>query len=87
VYMGLQALRMGLIDDLGANSEALVKAADLAHLRAYEVTDLTEAVHGSQPPEQGWVAAQTAGVVLGSRDPAWRQRPYYLYLAPQNRRR
>lgn len=87
VFMGLQALRMGLIDDLGANSEALQKAADLAHLRVYEVSDLTETVQGGQPPEQGWVPAQEVGVVLGSRDPAWRQRPYYLYLAPQNRRR
>ena len=86
VFMGLQALRMGLIDDLGANSEAVAKAAELAHLRAYEVVDLAEVVHDGQPPVEGWVPAAQLEFVLGSRDPGWRQRPYYLYFAPQNRR-
>lgn len=87
VYMGLQALRMGLVDGLGANSEAVTKAVELAHLRAYEVVDLAETVHDGQPPEEGWVPAGQLERVLGSRDPSWRQRPYYLYLTPQNRRR
>jgi protease IV len=86
VFMGLQALQLGLIDDLGANSEAVQQAADLAHLRNYRVTDLVSVVHGDQPPESGYVAAQQVDTVLASHDPAWRQRPYYLYLAPQNRR-
>jgi protease-4 len=87
VYMGLQALRMGLVDDLGANSEAVTEAAALARLGAYEVVDLVERVHGGQPPREGWVPAGRLEVVVGSRDPDWRQRPYYLYLDPQNRGR
>lgn len=87
VFMGLQALRMGLVDDLGANSEAVKKAAELAHLRAYRVVELAESVHGGQLPEEGWVPAGQLEAVLRERDPEWRQRPYYLYLTPQNRRR
>jgi protease-4 len=87
VYMGLQALRAGLIDDLGANSEAVQRAAELAHLRVYDVVDLTETVHDGETPEQGWVPATELEPVLGRRDPTWWQRPYYLYLTPPNRRR
>jgi protease-4 len=87
VYMGLQALQAGLIDELGSNSEAVKRAAELADLRAYEVVDLVEAVHGGQPPEEGWVPAGRLGSVLSGRDPDWRQRPYYLYPGPQQGRR
>jgi signal peptide peptidase SppA len=86
VFMGLQALQLGLVDDLGANSEAVQKAADLAHLRNYGITDLVSVVHDGQPPESGYVAAQHVDTVLGVHDPGWQQRLYYLYLAPQNRR-
>lgn len=40
VYSGGDALRLGLIDALGSQSDAISKAADLAGLRNYAVKDL-----------------------------------------------
>lgn len=40
VYLGVEGLRYGLIDDIGTSTEAIKKAASLAGIRNYEVTDL-----------------------------------------------
>jgi protease-4 len=40
IYSGGDALRLGLIDSLGSQSDALKKAAQLANLRNFEVKDL-----------------------------------------------
>jgi protease-4 len=86
IYMGLQAVRMGLVDDLGANSEAVQMAADLAHLRRFEVVDLNERVHGGEPTDVMWGSAKDVAGALARRDPAWYKRLYYLYVEPAERR-
>jgi protease-4 len=86
IYMGLQAVRMGLIDELGANSEAIQMAADLAHLQRYRVVDLNEQVHGDESPDIMWGRVEDIATAFARRDPAWRQRLYYLYLEPAKRR-
>ncbi|RPI91144.1 MAG: S49 family peptidase [Chloroflexi bacterium] len=40
IWPGTEALRFGLIDDLGTETDAFVKAADLAHVRHYKAVDL-----------------------------------------------
>jgi protease IV len=40
VYTGSDALRMGLIDELGSISQAYDKAAQMAHISHYQVVDL-----------------------------------------------
>ena len=40
VYTGSDALRMGLIDELGSISQAYDKAAQMAHIAHYQVVDL-----------------------------------------------
>ncbi|MFH1906833.1 MAG: S49 family peptidase [Chloroflexota bacterium] len=42
IWPGSQALRMGLIDALGSESEAVEKAASLAHVGNYQTADLRE---------------------------------------------
>jgi len=42
IYPGAEALRMGLIDALGSQSLAYEKAAELAFIRHYQVSDLRE---------------------------------------------
>jgi protease-4 len=86
VFLGIQALRLGLIDDLGANSEAVRKAASLAHLAHYQVVDVASLVYGDQLPaaEEGPYARLEA--LLARGDPAWRQGLYYLYIEPEKRR-
>ena len=49
VYTGSDALRMGLIDELGSISQAYDKAAQMAHISHYEVVDLKKP-SGILPP-------------------------------------
>lgn len=39
-YTGIESLRYGLIDDIGTKTDAIAKAASLAHIRNYEVVEL-----------------------------------------------
>jgi protease-4 len=40
IYSGTESLRHGLIDDIGTRTDAIAKAAELAHLRNYKVVEL-----------------------------------------------
>jgi protease-4 len=84
VFLGLQALRLGLIDELGASSEALYKAADLAHLAHYEMVDVASLVYSDEPPEEDIYIHLEA--LLNHKDPAWEQGFFYLYIEPEKRR-
>ncbi len=42
IWPGSEALRLGLIDELGSESAAIEKAAQLARIRHYEVADLRD---------------------------------------------
>jgi protease-4 len=42
IYPGSEALRMGLIDALGSQSLAYEKAAELAHIKHYKISDLRQ---------------------------------------------
>lgn len=48
IYMGIEGLRHGLIDDIGTRTAAIKKAASLAGIRNYEVVEL---VISEPPPE------------------------------------
>ena len=43
-YLGRQAQELGLIDELGGKSEAIERAAELAHITHYDVIDLETVV-------------------------------------------
>lgn len=45
VYNGIDALRIGLIDGMGSNSDAVEKAADLAGIARYGVVDVKKALN------------------------------------------
>ena len=100
VYMGLQAVRLGLIDELGSGSEAVAKAGHMARLAHYQVIDVNHAVYGDEEPQEllqyrQLVAlaerpdlAQRSGPFAALRaGPAWRQGLYYLYVEPERRMR
>jgi len=40
IYLGVEGLRYGLIDEIGTKSDAITKAASLAGIRNYKVTEL-----------------------------------------------
>ncbi|MBN1639986.1 MAG: S49 family peptidase [Anaerolineae bacterium] len=86
IYMGVQALELGLVDALGANSEAVTAAADMAGLRTFRVVDVNWEVHGEVMQDEAWASRASSTSVLAARDPGWRERLYYLYVEPQKRR-
>ena len=86
IFMGMQAKTWGLVDGLGANSEAVQKAAELAPECTEQVVDVNEMVYGDEPPAILWGSSDAIRHALARRDPTWEQRLYYLYLAPEKRR-
>jgi len=86
VFLGVQALQLGLVDELGANSEAVQKAASLAHLANYQVVDVARLVYGDEPTETEEEPYAHLDALLTQGDPAWRQGLYYLYIEPEKRR-
>ena len=49
IYIGIEALRNGLIDEIGSSSDAIERAAELAGIRGYERLDINEEL-GLLPP-------------------------------------
>jgi protease-4 len=78
VFSGVQALSLGLVDQLGSNQEAIARAAELAGLRDYEVVDLLAATY----PEEdiSWAfQGQTEWRQLEELPPGL----YYRYIEPR----
>lgn len=86
VYLGVGALQLGLIDELGDEVDAIRKAAELAGLRRYDVVDADAAML-----KAGGVYAEAVAIARSHRregdfsfDSLNSQFPYihYLYLPP-----
>jgi len=80
VYTGSDALRMGLIDELGSLSQAYDKAAQMAHIAHYQVIDLKKP-SGVLPP----AVSQASGFFQTTKDGATLSYPkdpgiYLLYV-------
>jgi len=78
LYLGREAVRLGLIDRIGTQTDAIAEAAAQAGIAHYEVIDLEERVFQQffgilTPWEQPWVGA--ADPVTGDRS-----LPYGIYL-------
>jgi protease-4 len=84
IYMGMQAVRMGLIDALGAGSEAIDRAAEMAGLARYEVLDVNRQVYGEASPEAP-LAYHRLRALARKAGGGWRQGLYYLYVEPQGK--
>jgi protease-4 len=77
-FSGVQALSLGLVDQLGSNQEAIARAAELAGLRDYDVVDLLPATY----PEEDipWAfQGQTEWRKLTELPPGL----YYRYIEPR----
>lgn len=82
IYLGLQAEQLGIIDEIGSQSDALTAAARMAKIRNYDIVDLTPEL----PEELGMfelelARASTAASVAA---PPKHMPPgfYYRYLEP-----
>ena len=87
IWLGLDAFQMGLIDELGDETDAIRKAADLAGLRRFELISVEE-----EMTEAGGRLAQAVAIAEEHRadgdfdfDTSQSRFPYihYLYLPPQ----
>jgi len=82
IWPGAEALRLGLIDELGAQSEAVEKAASMAHVSNYRIVDLAT-VAGIQPLGSvfGFFAQTADGMIL-----PYPKQPgiYMLYIPPMS---
>jgi protease-4 len=78
VYPASEALGYGLIDQLGSQSEAIEKAARLAHIANYEVVNLSRMVDQERSEVSAFYALDENGESTGyPREPGF----YYLYIA------
>jgi protease IV len=66
IWPGAEALQLGLIDELGAQSDAIEKAAAMAHISNYRVLDLADAAGIEPPPTDifGFFAQTAEGMIL-----------------------
>jgi protease-4 len=82
VYSAIEAARLGLIDTIGPQSDAIEKAADIAHISHYEVVDLDKKV-----TETKSTTTRVGGNIFEldeNGNPTGKLREpglYYLYLA------
>jgi protease-4 len=82
IYMGLQAQQMGIVDEIGSQSDAIAAAAQMAKIRNYRVVDRTPEL----PEELGdllfkFEGGATAATVAASPEhlpPGF----YYRYVEP-----
>ncbi|MFL7790509.1 MAG: S49 family peptidase [Anaerolineae bacterium] len=81
IYSGRDAARLGLIDYIGSNSEAIAEAAEQAHIAGYSTIDLSvranEKMYG-----YGYGKAPEMETWIGAADPLTGERslPYGIYL-------
>ncbi len=78
IWPGMEALRLGLIDALGTESDAVQKTAEMAHVWHYEAADLYE-LAGLQATSIQFFAQDTQGATL----PYPSKPGLYLLFIPQ----
>lgn len=100
IFLGLQAKKLGLVDELGATTEAIQKAAEMAHIAHYQVVNVAEQVYEQEAAsEEEAVApvedAQPTAVQATATPPTTAHSKkmeelspglYYLYVEPAQRR-
>jgi protease IV len=85
LFLGSEALRLGLIDTLGTYSEALEQAATLAHVWNFDTLDLRPLALGSDPIATYTEFFRATGD--GSQSPYPRATGvFYLYIPEADRR-
>ena len=82
VYSGLEALKYGLIDDIGSGADAFTKAADLAGVKNYKVVDIAQELGIRLRP---WWYAYTGLMSTDNLSLNKSSAPvfYYLYRSPE----
>jgi len=77
IYVGFEALRLGLIDELGTKSDAIGKAAKLAHIRNYKVVSLNDV------PTAGLTFSLSVDESIFNSSTNTVPLNYYVYINPE----
>jgi ClpP class serine protease len=79
IWPGSEAVKLGLIDELGTQSDALEKAANLANITNYKTEELASVLPTPQTPAPGFFATSATGAFLPyPKEPGI----YMLYISP-----
>jgi protease IV len=84
VYLGLEAQKMGLIDEIGSQGDAVAAAAHLSGLRHYAVVD-----RSPEPPDDGSLVfglklpTNSTAATIAARPAHLPPGFYYRYVEPQ----
>lgn len=71
VYIGLEALEYGLVDEIGSSNEAIKKAAALAGLRSYQVVDIRDELQKEVEEEEEESSTKAENSIEFSSDAKW----------------
>lgn len=85
IYSGVEAARLGLIDEVGSSITALRKAAELAGVSQYTVVRLNDVVEPPPPPWWWFSSESTVRDVRSIKDLEDLKPPptlYYIYVPP-----
>jgi protease-4 len=84
IYSGRDAARLGLIDHIGSNSEAIAEAAKQAHITGYSTIDLSIPAYQRMYEDYGYSRLEKPEMEawIGAADPLTGERtlPYGIYL-------
>ena len=83
IYSGRDAARLGLVDYVGSNDDAIAEAARQAHITNYETIDLSIPAYQKLYEDYGYSLKEPEmGTWVGAADPLTGERslPYGIYL-------
>lgn len=78
IWPGIEALRMGLVDELGGESDAIRHAAEMAHISNYEILNLSTVVSAAPAEYSFFMPAEQSGQLPYPRNAG----VYLLYIPP-----
>lgn len=79
IFIGVEGLRLGLVDALGSRADAIEKAAELARITKYQVVDMSRLPKPTLPPPP---PEPRGGEFLRRSRKPW-PTFYYLYIGPR----
>jgi protease-4 len=82
VWAGNEALRMGLLDELGSRSQAIERAARMARIDHYRVADLRDLAGLPRIEKFAFLQIPQGTIALYPNEPGL----YLLYMPPRDRR-
>lgn len=82
IYLGLQAQQMGLVDEIGSQTDAVAAAAEMAKLRRFATVDWVVELPEFEPVDEEFATKGTTATELAQPPEQLPPGLYYRYLEP-----